>query len=180
MLHTFSTSRLTTDSLCFTNGWLICTSIADFHRQVKCHTRHTKKRGTKSVPLLVIHIELVSKFPIEIKCFVDNNIDNIAIILNTYCIIHKSKSFLTSSYACLARTSNCYFRSTISKSLINFNIRSITNFDLVVSSVRVEYIYISIVCFDCLEICKVCTLCYSNSLIHRSVVINRSIYNIVY
>lgn len=43
MLHTFSTSRLTTDSLCFTNGWLVCTSIADFHRQVKCHTRHTKK-----------------------------------------------------------------------------------------------------------------------------------------
>lgn len=43
MFHTFSTSRLTTDSLCFPNGWLICTPMADFHHQVKCHTRHTAK-----------------------------------------------------------------------------------------------------------------------------------------
>ena len=34
--------HLTVDSLCFTNGWLICTPITDFHRQVKCHARRTK------------------------------------------------------------------------------------------------------------------------------------------
>ena len=37
--------HLTMDSLCFTNGWLICTPITDFHRQVKCHARHTKNRA---------------------------------------------------------------------------------------------------------------------------------------
>ena len=39
--------HLTMDSLCFTNGWLICTPITDFHRQVKHHARRTKKSRKK-------------------------------------------------------------------------------------------------------------------------------------
>ena len=38
--------HLTMDSLCFTNGWLICTPITDFHRQVKHHARRTKKKNS--------------------------------------------------------------------------------------------------------------------------------------
>ena len=54
MFHAFSTSRLATDSLRFPNGWLICTPIADFHRLVKRHTRHTSK-GKFSVSADVVN-----------------------------------------------------------------------------------------------------------------------------
>ena len=44
--------HLTMDSLCFANGWLICTPITDFHRQAKCHARHTQKKRRYAISAL--------------------------------------------------------------------------------------------------------------------------------
>ena len=50
--HDFATHflhfHLTMDSLCFANGWLICTPITDFHRQVKHHARRTLRNAHSS------------------------------------------------------------------------------------------------------------------------------------
>ena len=40
--------HLTMDSLRFPNGWLICTPIADSHRQVKRHARHTTRKTARA------------------------------------------------------------------------------------------------------------------------------------
>ena len=75
-----------------------------------------KKRGTKSVPLLVIQIELFTSScscrffyaPFEVVSFVDNNIEDVAVILYCKCVIHKSKTLLFIRYlSCSVNSNSC-------------------------------------------------------------------------
>ena len=48
--------HLTMDSLCFLNGWLICTSIVDFHHLVRCHAWHTIKNRRLFKPPIFLYL----------------------------------------------------------------------------------------------------------------------------
>lgn len=64
--------HLTMDSLCFANGWLICTPITDFHRQAKCHARHTQKKDAIRHPLTLAYIWWNLAAPWQQFCFRQN------------------------------------------------------------------------------------------------------------